>query len=209
VTKFRELLIQGKVGPVVSVRAEVGQYLPAWRPDSDYRNSVSAQKRLGGGVLLELSHEIDYLLWLFGPVEWVKATLLRQSNLEIDVEDTAHLQLGFVIDASGRQLVAALDLDFIRHDTTRQCVVIGERGTLRWDGVSGRVEFMAYDANSWEVLMSDLVERDFTYREELKQFFTSINDDIDPPVTGSDGEAVLAVVEAARLSNQNGQVVYL
>ena len=209
VIKFRELLIQGKVGAVVSIRAEVGQYLPTWRPDSDYRDTVSAQKELGGGVLLELSHEIDYLLWLFGSVEWVKATLLRQSNLEIDVEDTAHLQLGFVKDNSGKQLVAVLDMDFIRHDTTRRCVVIGENGTLRWDGVSGRVEFMSSDANSWEVLASDLVERDFTYREELKQFFTSIENDIDPPVTGSDGEAVLAVVEAARLSSQNGQVVYL
>jgi len=206
---FRELLNQGKVGRIISVRAEVGQYLPSWRPDSDYRNTVSAQKQLGGGVLLELSHEIDYLLWLFGSVEWVKASLLRQSSLEIDVEDTAHLQLGFEKDSSGRQLVAVLNMDFVRHDTTRQCVVIGESGTLRWDGVTGKVELMSSGANDWEELMSDQTERDFTYREELKNFIASVESGVEPCITGEDGNAVLLAVDAARLSNTNGQVVYL
>ena len=45
---------------------EVGQYLPDWRPGTDYKSGVSAQKDLGGGALLELSHELDYLQWFFG-----------------------------------------------------------------------------------------------------------------------------------------------
>ncbi len=206
---FRELLKQGKVGRIMSVRAEVGQYLPDWRPDLDYRNTVSAKKQLGGGVLLELSHEIDYLLWLFGSLEWVKASLLRQSSLEIDVEDTVHLQLGFKHDDSGRQLVAVLNMDFVRKDTTRQCVAIGESGTLRWDGVTGKVELMSSGTNYWEELMSDQAERDFTYREELKHFIASVENGVEPCITGEDGRAVLLAVEAARVSNTNGQVVYL
>jgi predicted dehydrogenase len=209
IIKFRELLEQCKVGAVLSVRAEVGQYLPSWRPGTDYRNSVSAQQRLGGGVLLELSHEIDYLMWLFGPVEWVKASLLRQSSLDIDVEDTAYLQLGFNKNASGRQLVASLNMDFIRHDITRQCVAVGESGTLRWNGVVGEVELMSSNSNSWEVLFSEMSESDFTYREELENFFASIENGVPPSVTAEDGKAVLDVVEAAKLSSKNGQVVYL
>ena len=58
---------------------------------NDYRKTVSAQKILGGGVLLELSHELDYLRWIFGDVEFVQAQLARQSELDIDVEDTAHI----------------------------------------------------------------------------------------------------------------------
>ncbi len=50
----------GRIGRVLSLRAEVGQYLPDWRPGKDYRTSVSAQWRLGGGVIFELSHELDY-----------------------------------------------------------------------------------------------------------------------------------------------------
>src|SRR5882762_6465801 len=91
--RFRELVEGRRVGRVLSARAEVGQFLPSWRPGSDYRQTVSARTELGGGVLLELSHEIDYLRWLFGEVEWVSAVERRQSALEIDVEDTAHLVL--------------------------------------------------------------------------------------------------------------------
>ena len=69
-------LMQNKiVGKILSVRCEVGQFLPSWRPNIDYRESVSARKALGGGALLELSHEIDYLMWIFGDIDWVKATL--------------------------------------------------------------------------------------------------------------------------------------
>ena len=71
--RFKELLSENRAGRILSVRAEVGQYLPSWRPDSDYRRQVSAQAALGGGALLELSHEIDYLRWLFGEVSWVSA----------------------------------------------------------------------------------------------------------------------------------------
>ena len=138
---YRDLLLQGKVGKTFSIRAEVGQYLPDWRPGSDYRQTVSALKELGGGALLELSHEIDYLQWLFGRVDWVKAHIACHSDLEIDVEDTAYLLLGFESDEYGQQRVASLNMDFIRHDTTRQCEVIGDKGTLRWNGVEGRVEF--------------------------------------------------------------------
>ena len=94
--KFREILSKKKIGKILSVRSEVGSYLPSWRKDTDYKKSVSAKKKLGGGVLLELSHDIDYLFWLFGKVEWVSATIYKQSNLKIDTEDTAIITLGFL-----------------------------------------------------------------------------------------------------------------
>ena len=59
--RFRDLLGQQVIGKLLSVRCEIGQYLPSWRPGTDYRHGVSARRELGGGVLLELSHEIEYL----------------------------------------------------------------------------------------------------------------------------------------------------
>ena len=137
--RFRDLLGESVIGKVLSVRCEIGQYLPSWRPDNDYRQGVSARRELGGGVLLEISHELDYLRWIFGEVEWVKATLSHQSSLEIDVEDTAHLTLGFAPAVNGHQLIGSVNLDFIRHDTTRLCTAIGANGSLRWNGLTGEV----------------------------------------------------------------------
>jgi predicted dehydrogenase len=66
----RREILSGAIGDVLSVRVEVGQFLPDWRPEIDYRESVSSRAQMGGGALLELSHEIDYVLWIFGtPIE--------------------------------------------------------------------------------------------------------------------------------------------
>lgn len=206
--KFKELLQNDEVGKLHSIRSEVGQFLPGWRPGSDYRNGVSANKRLGGGVLLELSHEIDYLAWLFGSPKWLVAKTSKQSNLEIDVEDTAHIIFGFEDEEAGGDLVVTLDMDFIRHDTTRKCVAIGETGTLRWDGIAGVIDYCANDSQVWHELYSDKPERNFTYSEEVKHFISCIESGAKPLVTGEDGLKSVAIVEAIKESANTSKYVY-
>jgi len=58
---FKKMLEEKICGEVYSVRSVVGQHLAGWRPGTDYRHGVSAKSSMGGGVLLELSHELDYL----------------------------------------------------------------------------------------------------------------------------------------------------
>ncbi|MDP2859013.1 MAG: Gfo/Idh/MocA family oxidoreductase [Bacillota bacterium] len=205
--RFRELIADRPVGRVLSVRAEVGQYLPSWRPGSDYRSSVSARSALGGGVLLELSHEIDYLRWLFGDVEWVSARLFRQSSLEIDVEDTAYLTLGFACGADPQAITGSLNLDFVRHDSTRSCTVICEEGTLRWDAVAARVESFERGATEWRVHSSEVAHRDDSYGAEWEHFLACIESGAPPTVSGADGLATLRVVEAAKEVSMTGAVV--
>lgn len=196
---FREQIERGVPGRLWSVRAESGQYLPSWRPGDDYRKGVSAQRALGGGVLLELSHEIDYLRWIFGEVAWVQATLSRQAGLEIDVEDSAHLILG--LGSAG--LTARLDLDFIRHDTTRQCLAIGERGTLRWNGVAGTVDFYCGEAKTWRNVCTLPTQRDDSYLSQWRHLAECIDVGMLPLVSAADAAATLAVIDAARCSAQD------
>ncbi len=202
--RYRDLLGENVVGKVLSVRCEIGQYLPYWRPDSDYRQSVSAKSEFGGGALLELSHEFDYLRWIFGEVKWVKATLSRQSMLEIDVEDTAHLILGFTSALDGYQLIGTVNLDFIRHDTTRLCTVIGERGSLRWNGLTGEVLFYGAGKKEWELMFIHQHHRDESYEAEWKNFIECVNTHKTPLITGQDGLRVMEIIEAARLSTKSG-----
>jgi Predicted dehydrogenases and related proteins len=203
---FRELLALRRVGDVLSVRCEVGQYLPSWRPGTDYRVSASANAALGGGVLLELSHELDYLRWLFGDVEWVSATLRRQSSLAIDVEDTAHIILGLVPCGDGIPIVASVTLDFIRHDTTRSCTVIGSRGSLRWNAIAGSVEVYEEGAGTWETVFSQPEGSDASYVAEWRSFIASVAHGTPSQSGGEDGLAVVRIIEAARRSSERSAV---
>ena len=202
--RFRDLLSEGVIGKVLSVRCESGQYLPSWRPNADYRCGVSARRELGGGALLELSHELDYMRWIFGDVEWVKASLTRQSSLEIDVEDSAHLIVGFAPAADGLRLIGTVNLDFIRHDTTRLCTAIGTNGSLRWNGVTGVVERFQVGAKEWRQLFHLQHQRDDSYLAEWQHFLGCITDHYEPMISGEDGLKVLQIIEATRRASDSG-----
>lgn len=200
--KFKTMLDDNIIGKVWSVRSETGQYLPSWRPGSDYRQSVSAQYALGGGSLLELSHEIDYLRWIFGEVDWVQAVLAQQSDFEIDVEDSAHLILGFIVKGKQNPIIATINLDFIRQDTTRLCTAIGKLGSIRWSGIEGTVELWMPDTQGWQEVYKHQATRDESYLAEWNNFLTCIEQRTSPMTTGEDGLKVLHVIEAACLANK-------
>ena len=206
--RFRELLVQRAVGRILSVHSEIGQYLPSWRPDKDYRDGVSARRSLGGGALLELSHEIDYLCWIFGKYSWVKAYLGTQSQLEIDVEDTAHILIGFEPDGLGKQVVANLSMDFVRHDSKRVCTVIGENGSLRWDAIAGLIE-ICRPGGCWVQLASYKTQRDESYIAEWQGWLRAIETKTVPEVSVEDGLRVLYVIEAIRAASQFDKTIRL
>lgn len=124
---------QKTLGKILNVQAEVGQYLPSWRPDSDYRESVSANAELGGGALLELSHEIDLLRYLIGDLTFINGVIQYSGSLAINVEDK--VQSNF---KAGQTLVS-VSLDFLQHQVSRVVKIVGERATLVWDLVAKTV----------------------------------------------------------------------
>ncbi len=201
---FRDLLEQNVIGKVLSVRCEIGQYLPSWRQDVDYRQGVSARHDLGGGALLELSHELDYLRWIFGEVDWVGACLTRQSRLEIDVEDSVHLMLGFAPEADSHRLIGTLSMDLVRHDTTRLCTSIGELGSLRWNGLTGTVELFEAGAKNWRELFRYQHQREDSYFAEWRNFLACIEEKSQPLVSGEDGLKVMQIIDAVRQASETG-----
>ena len=205
--RFRDLVKEGVVGQILSVRCEVGQYLPSWRTASDYKRSVTANASLGGGALLELSHEIDYVRWIFGEIDWVSASLSRQSQLKIDVEDTVHLTLGFKSELHEKKLIAAVTLDLIRHYTTRVCLAIGEAGSLRWNALTGEVSIYRAGENAWSELFRDWTPIEQSYRAEWQHFLDCVNYSKVPLISGEDGLKVLEVVDAAIKSDVHGRRV--
>jgi predicted dehydrogenase len=192
IRKLKQLIQGGVIGKVLWARLEMGQYLPDWRPWQDYRNSYSARQDLGGGIILDASHEIDYAIWLFGnPVEIVSMGG-RVSGLEIDVEDCATLLLRF---ASGCQV--DIHLDCIQRSYTRCCKIVGEQGTLDWNYSTGELKVFTSEAAKW-IAVSYEVENNDVYVDELRHFLACVENGQEPLVDLNQGRRVLEVALAAK-----------
>jgi predicted dehydrogenase len=201
----REALIEGQIGRPIALRVEAGQYLPDWRSDSDYRQSVSARHDLGGGAVLELSHELDYVRWLAGEIKTVSAQVGRLSDLEIDVEDTAEIILQFSNGAIG-----SIHLDMIQRPATRTCRIIGTEGTITWDWFSHRVRLFSAATAEWSDLHpAKAIDRNEMYVEELRHFLNCVRGNEVPIVKGDDGRRVLEIALAAKQSSREQRVVKL
>jgi len=199
----RQAILENLIGRPLSIRAEVGEYLPDWRPTQDYRQGVSAQRALGGGAVLELSHELDYVRWLIGEVETVSAQVGRLSDLEIDVEDTAEIVLRFRNGGIGN-----VHLDMVQRDKTRTCRIIGTEGVLTWDGMSHRVQLFSAATHAWSDLHpARVIERDDMYVAELRHFLDCVAGQSIPTPSGEDGKRVLQIALAALQSSKEGKAV--
>jgi len=195
---LKQCLNEGKIGRLLSIRVEVGQYLPEWRPGTDYRTSVSAKTELGGGAILELSHEIDYARWLAGDVTTVMSMAERVSDLEIDGEDLAEIILRFSSGALG-----SIHLDMVQRSPSRSCKMVGTLGTAIWDGMSDSVQVFTTETRQWtEVNPAGKQDRNQMYLDELDHFLTCCRTRKDPTISLTDGaralEIALAVLESSR-----------
>jgi predicted dehydrogenase len=150
--KLKVLLDNGLIGTIYNAHIEIGQYLPDWRPNKNYRDSVSAQKTLGGGALFELSHELDYAQWFLGPLH-IKHSILRSSKeLALDVEDMAD-----IIALTDSGAVATIHLDFLQRKAHRQCSFVGSEGRIEWDLMLNQLTLITatetsvlYSAPNWD-----------------------------------------------------------
>ena len=198
--KFNDMLNNKILGQVLHVQIDCGSYLPDWRKGQDYRKSVSAKSDLGGGVLLELSHELDYIRWFFGEMKSVYAIIQNSGTLDIDVEDSVDMifesQHGFPI---------SVHLDFNTRNTRRKCIASCSNGDLTWDAISDTVLWRSAEGiEEMELYEND---RNYVYKEQLKHFFNCIENDEQPLVSLDDGYAVLKIIESAKKSYKTGKKV--
>jgi len=203
--RVKQALHEGAIGRLMTIRAEVGQYLPEWRGDRDYREGVSARRELGGGVVLELSHELDYVRWLGGEVKSVMAQTGRLSDLEVDVEDTAEILLRFVSGAVG-----SVHLDMAQRSPTRKCRLVGTEGTVDWDGLNNEVRLFSGPKKSWQELYpAGKIDRNELYLAELRHFLRCAHGLEEPAVSGAEGRRVLQLALAARESSDTQRSINL
>lgn len=171
IAKIKELLKTKPIGKIVSARIEGGQYLPDWHPWEDYRKMYSAKKSLGGGVILDGIHEIDYACWFFGEVVAVMSIYGKLSSLKIDTEDTAEILLKF----KNGPLVN-IHMDYIQRSYARSCKIIGDKGTIKWDFNEHSIKLYLAKTKKWKVFSEPKnYNLNQMYIDEVKYFLMCVN----------------------------------
>ena len=176
--RVKQVLNNKIIGDVLNVSVDAGQYLPDWRPNVDFKNTVSARKELGGGALLELSHELDYIQFLFGELKPISAIIKSSKHLGLDVDDI----VDFVCETTD-DTVIAFHLDFLKREAVRRCTVSGTNGEVEWNLLTDVVTLKK--AAKIETIYEDSkYDANNMYLEMLRDFERSIQ-------VGSNGGATV------------------
>jgi predicted dehydrogenase len=205
---MKRLVEGGAVGKVLTGHAEFGLYLGKWWAHRDYRGSYMADARQSGGLVFDVSHEMDILAWFLGEAREVMAYGGKLSGLEIRGVDAVKAVLKM---ASGA--LASLHIDCLQPTYTRLFSLVGEDAALRWDCPRGRLDrslgrLLVYDAKSGRYERVDVEGRaEETYVEELRDFLRSVESGRPPLVGLREGTAALGVALGIQESIETGRAV--
>ena len=125
INSIKKLIHQKKLGEIKGVQIISRSFMPSWRNNIKYKDSVSSQKAKGGGVLLELSHEIDLLFYFFKNISLHSGNTYNSKNLNIDVEDRAD-----AIFLINNKLPVNLLLNFSSYMSERRMIINGSRSVI-------------------------------------------------------------------------------
>jgi len=148
-------LIDGK--NVYYVNAICGQYLPTWRPDRDYRQSYSASTIRGGGVLRDLSHELDYLIWMFGSFDKINAINAKISDLEIESDD-----IFTAIAITSKKIIINLTIDYISKEPIRRLLIHVQDETIEVDIINNIIRTINKQGDN-KLIELEPKERNYSY----------------------------------------------
>ncbi len=194
----KEMIDKRQIGNIYNVDVHVGQYLPDWRKDVDYRESVSAQPSLGGGVLLEMSHELDYLAWLMGPLSLKYAMLRNSGELNLEVEEIADIQLQTTCGT-----ICCVHLDFLQRQPRRFCTLTGARGRIDWSLINNSVS-LTQDGKTKVVFSEPTWERNNMYLNMVTEFEMRISGTSGHCATLNEAAQTVALINAIKSQAQRG-----
>mgnify|MGYP001174551626 FL=1 len=134
---IKKIIEEKKFGEIIYSKIICKTFFPNWR-NKNYKRTVTAQRKLGGGALNEVSHEIHYANWFFGPFKEVESNLSNSNKLKINVEDqvrtTFYTNKNFIVDIH----IDIGDKLFKKKDH-RTCTIIFEKSTIHWDLVKNSI----------------------------------------------------------------------
>ncbi|MGF1606918.1 MAG: Gfo/Idh/MocA family protein [Rhodothalassiaceae bacterium] len=202
IARLRTHVLADRFQPIYSARFSVGQYLPTWRPGRHYPHTVSAQRALGGGALLELSHELDLANWLLGPFESVAGHVAKLSDLEIDVEDCVD---AILVRPDGASVT--VHLDFLQPVAQRQIEILGRGGKLTADLTKHHLLVQDRQGHTIEDSIFAAPERNDMYLAQQTAFFQCLRTRTQPVSNGWSALNTLYLAEAIARAAATGRQI--
>jgi len=157
VSRLKELLQDEKI---YYANIICGQYLPTWRPEQDYTKSYSADRKHGGGVLRDLSHELDYSSWLFGKILKVDSINSKVSDLQISSDD-----IFTAIMTTKDKVVLNISLDYISKIPIRRLIIHTKETTIEANLIDNTL--LSYNSTGEKTVLCNTtsLDRNYTYKE--------------------------------------------
>jgi predicted dehydrogenase len=212
--KARNLIQSNALGKILTVHAHWGEYLPQWHPWEDYRQSYAARADLGGGVIVTLTHPLDYLRYLLGDVESLWSFNGHISPLEVDVEDVAEVGLKF-----RNGVVGGVHVNYFQRPPVHHLEIVGTNGTLRWDNADGILHFYkllasfgSYSDNPPAPVIESFsppegFDRNQLFVAQTRHFIEVVRGEKEPICSLGDGVQALRLALAAYKSQETGRIV--
>ncbi len=200
--EIKEHLNNKHIGRLISAHIHFGEWLPGMHPYEDYKSSYASKSDQGGGVILSLSHEIDYACWLFGVPEEVYARGGHLSELEIDVEDSVDMIM--TANDAGRPFPVHVHLDFLQKPAKRCLYIIGDRGTINWNYNENHYSIATLPQGDTVHYPYNGVNRNNLFMDEIESFISSVEKGEKPKISLDDGIVTLKVCLAAKRSIESG-----
>jgi predicted dehydrogenase len=205
--RIKALLDEHFFGNILSVQAEVGEYLPGWHKYEDYRQMYASRADQGGGVILSQIHEMDLIYWYFGLPKTILCRGGKLSNLEIDVEDTATSLMQYE-GVLGRFPIH-LHQDFVQRPPVRTFKIAGDRGSVKINMIESSMHIYGEQGEELEALDFTGFQRNDMFLQQTRHFLDCIRRGEKPQVDLHDGVQSLRLALAARESLASGAEVQL
>ncbi len=167
---------------IFSIQIYVGQYLPDWRPDTDYKKNYSAIRSQGGGVLRDLCHELDYTTWLAGNWSRLSAIGGKYSALEIDSDD-----LFCLLMETTKCPAISIQMNYLDRKLRREIILNLEGATIKGDLIASTLEI-----NGEEKVFSG--ELNNTYIDQHQAIFSGNTEKL---CSIEQGNEILMLIEKA------------
>lgn len=200
---IKELIEENNFGKIVSMRSFFGDYLPQWRVKQDYHKNYITKKETGGGIILDGSHELDYMRWILGDPTHMSCFNSKLSNLDMETEDIAEIIMQFEDNVMGQ-----VHLDCIRPEYLRECELFSEDNIVSWNYEKKRVKLYSMHNKSVKIIETNS-DNNHMYVNEVKNFFETIKGNEKIAVPLIEGKKTLELALAAKKSALLQEVVKL